>query len=83
MDFSFVLKQYESRPNVEDEFDFNENFIIGKGSYGHVYKVQKKSIDDDNKYYALKELNMSTHLHSTCRELAVSYTYVSFIPKYN
>lgn len=77
MDYEFIKKQYTQRPKVDQDYEFNDTVRIGRGSYGQVYKaIQKKTIKQNNinpvRYYALKEVEMSSYSPSTCRELAVS-----------
>lgn len=76
MDFDFVKKTACVRPKVTDEYAFNENQqqIIGRGSYGVVYKVRKKD-ETSMRFYALKVVELTPYSPSTCREIAVSSTH--------
>lgn len=74
MDYEFVLKMAKLRPKVNQEFSFNDHVRIGRGSYGQVFKAKKKTCDkylSDFKYYALKEVELTSYSPSTCREIAV------------
>lgn len=73
MDFEFVKKAACQRPKITDEYLFNENQqqIIGRGSYGIVYKVQSKD-EKNQRFYALKVVELTPYSPSTCREIAVS-----------
>lgn len=57
------------RPKVVEEFDFDSDVRIGRGSYGQVYKVRNK---EDGRYYAVKEVELSSFSPATHREIAVS-----------
>lgn len=70
MDFQFTSDAAIRRPKVFDDYDFNDNVRIGRGSYGQVYKAREKK-SNDNKFYALKEVELSAYSPSTCREIAV------------
>lgn len=78
MDYEFVMKQFEQRPKVYQEYVFNDGVRIGHGSYGQVYKAIQKSKSQNKsspktQYFAMKEVEMSSYSSSTCRELAVSF----------
>lgn len=84
MDYEFVMKQYAQRRKVYQEYEFDDGVRIGRGSYGQVYKaierskLQNKS-SKKTKYFALKEVEMSSYSSSTCRELAVNFRNVWII----
>lgn len=73
MDFEFVKRSSSVRPKVTHEyaFDKNEQQIIGRGSYGVVYKVKSKD-EKNERFYALKVVEQSPYSPSTCREISVS-----------
>lgn len=73
MDFEFVKKTASVRPKVADEYALNTNQlqIIGRGSYGIVYKVQSKDVTN-KRFYALKMVELTPYSPSTCREISVS-----------
>lgn len=72
MDDNFIREAQAKRPKIEEHFDLKEEHQIGRGSYGVVYKVQRKSAIKSNKYYALKLVDLSPYSSSTCREISVS-----------
>ncbi|XP_031629678.1 cyclin-dependent kinase 8-like [Contarinia nasturtii] len=71
MDYYFVQKAAKCRQRVYDDYAFNENVRIGRGSYGQVYKARE--IDDENgkQNYALKEVELTHYSPSTFREIAL------------
>lgn len=71
MDYQFVSEAAKNRPRVLEEYEFNANVRIGRGSYGQVYKAREKSTINDHKFYALKEVELTSYCPSTCREIAV------------
>lgn len=73
MDYQFVSEAKKNRRTVFQEYDFNENVRIGRGSYGQVYKAREKStfIDRSKPFYALKEVELTSYSPSTYREIAV------------
>lgn len=81
MDYDFVSRMGKQRPRVNQEFEFNDSVRIGRGSYGQVFKAQKKGwnkSDKDLQFFALKEVELTSYSPSTCREIAVSLTFVFF-----
>lgn len=72
MDHEFIRKTESQRPKIEDNFELNENYQIGRGSYGVVYKVKRKSNNSHNRFYALKLVDLTPYSASTCREISVS-----------
>lgn len=74
MDYQFVIEAANKRPRVLEEYEFNENVRIGRGSYGQVYKAREKLSNDPNQFYALKEVELTHYSPSTCREIAVCLT---------
>lgn len=77
MDYQFVLDAAKKRRRVLEDYEFNENVRIGRGSYGQVYKAVEKPSTCFRKYYALKEIELTSYSPSTCREIAVSLDYIS------
>lgn len=82
MDTAWLLDQTLKRPDIFDEFDFSKKVQIGRGSYGHVYKVTSKNARRGSKCYALKEVELGYHSPSTCRELAVCTSAQYFSQKF-
>lgn len=74
MDTTWLTEQTAKRSDIFDDFEFNTKVQIGRGSYGHVYKVKPKNASEGIKFYALKEVEMGYHSTSTCREIAVCAT---------
>lgn len=72
MDFQFVSEAEKKRPRVLDDYEFNENVRIGRGSYGQVYKARKKLSTEMFEFYAVKEVELSSYSPSTCREISVN-----------
>lgn len=79
MDYKFVADSIQQRPKVLDDYEFNDDVRIGRGSYGQVYKVREKSSKDQHKFYALKEVELSHYSPSTCRELAVGVLFKTLV----
>lgn len=71
MDYQFVSEMAKKRPSVREDYQFNEDVRIGRGSYGQVYKAVEKRSRNYRKYYALKEVELTSYSPSTCREIAV------------
>lgn len=71
MDYQFVSNASKNRPRVLEDYEFNENVRIGRGSYGQVYKAREKSSNNSMRFYALKEVELTSYSPSTCREIAV------------
>lgn len=71
MDYQFVTEMAKKRPRVLEDYQFNEDVRIGRGSYGQVYKAVEKLSRNYRKYYALKEVELTSYSPSTCREIAV------------
>jgi len=69
MDYDFKMSMNEKRQKVEDLFDF-EGSKVGRGTYGHVYKAKAKDPNDE-KEYALKEIEGTGISMSACREIAL------------
>lgn len=72
MDFQFVSEAAKKRPRVLEDYEFDENVRIGRGSYGQVYKALKRSPSDISQFYAVKEVELSLYSPSTCREISVN-----------
>nr|XP_033792186.1 cyclin-dependent kinase 19 isoform X2 [Geotrypetes seraphini] len=68
MDYSFKTKLAAVRERVEDLFEY-EGCKVGRGTYGHVYKAQRK--DGDEREYALKQIEGTGISMSACREIAL------------
>lgn len=75
MDFQFVSDAAKKRPSVLQDYEFNENERIGRGSYGQVYKARKTAPADIVQYYAVKEVELSSYSPSTCREISVCFDF--------
>lgn len=73
MDYQFVLETGKKRPRVREDYEFNASVRIGRGSYGQVYKAVEKPSPHLRKYYALKEVELTSYSPSTCREIAVGF----------
>lgn len=71
MDYEFVRCTEATRPKVEDNYEFDDNLQIGRGSYGTVYKIREKGSDLNRKYFALKVVELTPYSPSTCREISV------------
>ncbi|KAG5674868.1 hypothetical protein PVAND_004813 [Polypedilum vanderplanki] len=69
MDAAFKLKTQNERAKVEDLFEF-EGCKVGRGTYGSVYKAHRKE-GNDNKDYALKQIEGTGLSMSVCREIAL------------
>lgn len=74
MDAEFIKKTELRRPKVDNHFELNENYQIGRGSYGVVYKVKRRSDNKNTRFYALKLVELAPYSSSTCREISVSFT---------
>jgi len=72
MDYEFKKRTEQSRERVEDIFEF-EGCKVGRGTYGHVYKAKRKDVKerDDDKEYALKQIEGAGLSMSACREIAL------------
>ncbi|CAB1342861.1 unnamed protein product [Coregonus sp. 'balchen'] len=70
MDYDFKTKLAAEREKVEDLFEY-EGCKVGRGTYGHVYKAKRKD-GEDEKEYALKQIEGTGISMSACREIAVS-----------
>lgn len=75
MDFQFVSDAAKKRPRVLQDYEFNENVRIGRGSYGQVYKARKIAPADIFQFYAVKEVELSSYSPSTCREISVNFNF--------
>ncbi|KAH9419284.1 cyclin-dependent kinase 8 [Dermatophagoides pteronyssinus] len=69
MDYEFKEKLAQERAKVEDLFEY-EGCKVGRGTYGHVYKARPKESNDD-RVYALKQIEGSGISMSACREIAL------------
>uniref|UniRef100_A0A1I8HW82 Protein kinase domain-containing protein n=1 Tax=Macrostomum lignano TaxID=282301 RepID=A0A1I8HW82_9PLAT len=69
IDADFCREIGRQREKVEDVFEF-EGCKVGRGTYGHVFKSKKKS-GNDQKEYALKQIEGSGLSMSACREIAL------------
>lgn len=78
MDYQFVSEASKRRPRVLEDYEFNENVRIGRGSYGQVYKAREKSSTNPTTFYALKEVELTSYSPSTCREIAVCLNCIIF-----
>ncbi|CAL8133679.1 unnamed protein product [Orchesella dallaii] len=77
MDYEFKVKTAAERVKVEDWFDY-EGCKVGRGTYGHVYKARRKdgvpnptNGRNDNRDYALKQIEGTGLSMSACREIAL------------
>ncbi|XP_078398737.1 cyclin-dependent kinase 19 isoform X2 [Cetorhinus maximus] len=68
MDYDFKTKLAAEREKVEDLFEY-EGCKVGRGTYGHVYKAKRKD-GNDEKEYALKQIEGTGISMSACREIA-------------
>ncbi|XP_031436955.1 cyclin-dependent kinase 19 isoform X2 [Clupea harengus] len=68
MDYDFKTKLAADREKVEDLFEY-EGCKVGRGTYGHVYKAKRKD-GNDEKEYALKQIEGTGISMSACREIA-------------
>ncbi|XP_072408002.1 cyclin-dependent kinase 19 isoform X2 [Chiloscyllium punctatum] len=69
MDYDFKTKLAAEREKVEDLFEY-EGCKVGRGTYGHVYKAKRKD-GNDEKEYALKQIEGTGISMSACREIAL------------
>ncbi|XP_034777096.1 cyclin-dependent kinase 19-like isoform X1 [Acipenser ruthenus] len=69
MDYDFKTKLAAERERVEDLFEY-EGCKVGRGTYGHVYKAKRKD-GNDEKEYALKQIEGTGISMSACREIAL------------
>ncbi|XP_013999707.1 cyclin-dependent kinase 19 isoform X2 [Salmo salar] len=69
MDYDFKTKLAAEREKVEDLFEY-EGCKVGRGTYGHVYKAKRKD-GEDEKEYALKQIEGTGISMSACREIAL------------
>lgn len=83
MDFQFVSNAAKKRPSVLQDYEFNENERIGRGSYGQVYKARKTAPADIVQYYAVKEVELSSYSPSTCREISVCFDFFHIFAYFN
>ncbi|XP_069743702.1 cyclin-dependent kinase 19 isoform X1 [Narcine bancroftii] len=69
MDYDFKAKLAAEREKVEDLFEY-EGCKVGRGTYGHVYKAKRKD-GNEEKEYALKQIEGTGISMSACREIAL------------
>ncbi|CAF0919659.1 unnamed protein product [Rotaria sordida] len=71
MDFEFRAQQDQDRRSVEDLFEF-QGRMIGRGTYGKVFKAKRKDGNDTNDY-ALKQIDATgqSMSNSAIREIAL------------
>ncbi|XP_078256390.1 cyclin-dependent kinase 19 [Rhinoraja longicauda] len=69
MDYDFKTKLAAEREKVEDLFEY-EGCKVGRGTYGHVYKAKRKD-GNEEKEYALKQIEGTGISMSACREIAL------------
>uniref|UniRef100_A0A5K3FGB5 Protein kinase domain-containing protein n=2 Tax=Mesocestoides corti TaxID=53468 RepID=A0A5K3FGB5_MESCO len=69
VDVDYKRELSSRRDQVEDIFDF-EGCKVGRGTYGSVFKAKRKG-GNDNREYALKQIEGTGLSMSSCREIAL------------